>query len=285
MTRLRDDRGFTLIEVLLAASLMLIILAAALTTLERSVVVNKENQLLTDDTETARNAIDLLSRDIRDATAYQTAANTTAASVVRAGAQDFAFKTVDPSAAATTGNDYRVRTVRYCYAATANRLVRQVKADVNTPPSTCPASGWSTSTQVPNVVNGTRAMFEYDSATPDLITRATVRLYVDSTPDKAPVETPLVSGVFLRNANRAPVSSFTALAAPKLHVQLNGSASLDPDGGVLTYTWKDGATVIPQSGPVVDYIATSSGPHTFTLTVADPGGLTHTSTQSVSVMP
>jgi prepilin-type N-terminal cleavage/methylation domain-containing protein len=286
MTRLRDARGFTLIEVLLAASLMLVVLAAALTTLERSVVVNKENQLLTDDTESARNAIDLLSRDIRDATAYQTTANTTAASVVRAAAQDFAFKTVDPNAAATTGNAYRVRTVRYCYAASAKRLVRQVKPDVNTPPAECPAAGgWATTTQVPYMVNATRPMFEYDSATPDLITRATVRLYVDSTPNKAPVETPLVSGVFLRNANRAPVASFTANAAPKLHVQLNGSASLDPDGGVLTYTWKDGAIVIPQTGPVVDYIATSSGPHTITLTVTDPGGLTHTTTQPVTVVP
>jgi prepilin-type N-terminal cleavage/methylation domain-containing protein len=286
MRRVRDSHGFTLIEVLLAASLMLVVLAAALTTLERSVVLNKKNQQLTEDTETARNAIDLLARDIRDATAYQTAANTAAASVLRAGTQDFAFKTVDPTAAASTGNDYRVRTVRYCYAAASNRLLRQVKADINTPPAQCPAAGgWTTNVTIPNVANGTRPLFEYDSATNDLVTRATVHLFVDSTPGKAPLETSLTSGVFLRNANRAPTASFTALASPKLHVQLNGSASADPDGGVLVYTWKDGSTVIPQTGPVLDYIATSSGSHTFTLTVTDPGGLTHTTTQQVTVLP
>jgi prepilin-type N-terminal cleavage/methylation domain-containing protein len=285
MRRLRDTRGFTLIEVLLAATLMLVILGAALTTLERSVTINKKNQQLTDDTEAARNAIDLLARDIRDATAYQTTANTTASSVLVAGTQDFAFKTVDPKAAASAGNTYRVRTVRYCYAATSKRLVRQVKADVNTPPAQCPAAGgWTTNSTIPNVVNGTRPMFTYDSANKDLVTRATVSLYVDSTPNKAPVETPLISGVFLRNANRAPTSSFTAIPGPKLHVQLNGSASADPDGGVLTYAWKDGSTVMPQTGPVVDYIAASSGSHTFTLTVTDPGGLTQTTTQTVTVL-
>ena len=43
--------------------------------------------------------------------------------------------------------------------------------------------------------------------------------------------------------------------------------------------------MIPQTGPVLDYIATSSGLHTFTLTVTDPGGLTHTATQQVTVLP
>ena len=205
--------------------------------------------------------------------------------MLRAGTQDFAFKAVDPKAAASTGNDYRVRTVRYCYAAASKRLLRQVKADINTPPAECPAAGgWTTNVTIPYVVNGSRPLFEYDSATPDLVTRATVNLFVDSTPNKEPRETSLTSGVFLRNANRAPTASMTAIAAPKLHVQLNGSASADPDGGVLTYTWKDGSTVIPQTGPVVDYIAASSGVHTFTLTVTDPGGLTHTVTQQVTVL-
>ena len=85
MRRVRDSHGFTLIEVLLAASLMLVILAAALTTLERSVVLNKKNQQLTEDNETARNAIDLLARDIPTPPPTRTAANTAAGSVLRAG--------------------------------------------------------------------------------------------------------------------------------------------------------------------------------------------------------
>jgi hypothetical protein len=43
--------------------------------------------------------------------------------------------------------------------------------------------------------------------------------------------------------------------------------------------------VIPNTGAVVDYVAATAGAHTFTLTVTDRGGLTHTVSQSVTVLP
>jgi len=68
------------------------------------------------------------------------------------------------------------------------------------------------------------------------------------------------------------------------------AAALDPrisrtvcDGGLLSYTWFDGSTQLPQTGAVVDYVAPGSGSHTFTLTVTDNGGLTSTTTQTVTV--
>ena len=284
MTRLRSDQGHTLIELLLAAMLTLLISGAALTTLERGVTLNKKNQQLMDDTEASRNAIDLLARDIRDATAYQTTSNTSAASVLLANPQDFVFKTVDPKAAVTTGNDYRVRTVRYCYSPTTKMLLRQTRANAVLPGASCPDTSWTTTARVPNVVNAARPLFTYDSADANLITRAIMSLFVDSTPNRAPVETPLSSGVFLRNASRPPEASFTAIATD-MHVQLNGSASLDPEGGTLKYTWKDGATTLEQALPVVDYVAPTAGTHTFTLTVTDRGGLTATTTQTLTVQP
>lgn len=285
MSRAREQDGFTLVELLVAASLMLVVMAAALTTLERYVFNNQQNQRLADDVETARNGMDLMVRDARNATAYQTTLNTTDASVLRAGPADFVFKSVDPNTAASTGNDYRVRTVRYCYSAGSSIVLRQVIAGAAVPSSACPDTAWRTTSTIPGVVNAGRDVFTYDAAAAAGVTQASVDLFIDATPNRAPVETPLHSGVFLRNANRAPTAGFTASASPNLHVRLNGSASLDPDGGTLTYTWKDGGTMIPQNGPVVDYVATTGGTHTFSLTVTDRGGLTATTTQTITVQP
>jgi type II secretory pathway pseudopilin PulG len=283
MTRLRSQSGHTLVELLLAAMLTLLISAAALTTLQRSVTLNKRNQQLTEDTEASRNAIDLLARDTRDSTAYQTAANATAAAVLRADPTDFVFKTVDPKGTASANNTYRVRSVRYCYTGTS--LLRQTKTDAVLPAGACPDTSWTTTASVPFVVNGARSMFTYDSADPTAVTKAVMSLWVDSTPNKAPVETPLSTGVFLRNANRSPAAAFTATAAPDQHVSLNGSSSLDPDGESLKFAWKDNGVVIPNTTPVVDYVAATTGIHTFTLTVTDRGGLTSTTTQDVTVLP
>ena len=284
MSRLREEHGFTLIELLLAAMLTLLISAAALTTLERGVTLNKQNQQLMDDTEASRNAIDLLSRDIRDATAYQTTANNSAYAVLRADPQDFVFKTVDPRGTASSSNVYRVRTIRYCLAS-GNRMLRQMKADAVLPAATCPDTSWQTTARVPYVVNGARPLFTYDSSDTTQVTRAVMSLFVDSTPNRAPVETPLSSGVFLRNANRPPTSAFTASASPGLHVQLNGSSSLDPDGGSLKYAWSIDGAPIDKVTPVVDFVAPSAGDHTFTLTVTDRGGLTNSIDQLVTVLP
>ena len=285
MSAMRDERGFTLVELLLVCVLMLVITGAVLTTLEHNVTGNRRNQLATQDGEAARNAADLVARDARNASAYTTAASAVPTSVLRADPQDFVFKTVDPTAAATTGNDYRIRTVRYCYAASSRRLVRQVKADVATPAAACPDPAFSTTASVGAVANGTRALFSYDSAVPGWVTRVGFDLYVDSTPGKAPAEAAVHSGVFLRNTNRPPTAAFDPIALPGRHVQLNATASSDPDGGVLSYAWTDNGTALVPKGPVVDYVAPASGARTFTLVVTDRDGLTATTQQTVTVLP
>lgn len=66
-------------------------------------------------------------------------------------------------------------------------------------------------------------------------------------------------------------------------VTLNGSASSDPDGDTLNFVWKDAAT-----GNIVGTAANVSlsvplGPHSFTLTVTDPGGLSSSASVLVTV--
>ncbi len=284
MSRLADSRGFTLIELLLAMTLMLIVMGAALVTFERYVVLNGTNQDLAFDTENARNAMDLLSRDARNATAYQTASNASGTSVLRATDTDFVFKAVDPGSASSATNTYGIGTVRYCLAPSTQRLLRQQRTDAVVPSTACPDTNWTTTATVPSVVNDSRPVFSYDSTDPSRISSVAVDLFLDDTPNRAPVETPLHSGVFLRNTNRPPQAAFTASVQPNGHVRLNGSSSSDPDAGSLTYSWKDGSTVIAQTSPVVDYVVTTTGTHTFTLTVTDRGGLSSTTTQTVTVL-
>jgi hypothetical protein len=67
-------------------------------------------------------------------------------------------------------------------------------------------------------------------------------------------------------------------------VSLNGSHSTDPEGGLVTFTWADGATAVPGAGSLVNYQAPTTGSHTFTVTVKDPGGLTATATCQANVV-
>lgn len=65
-------------------------------------------------------------------------------------------------------------------------------------------------------------------------------------------------------------------------VTLNGTASSDADGDVLTYQWSDG-TVSLGTGSTLN-ANLSMGAHVINLTVTDPGGLTAHDTVTVSVV-
>ena len=82
--------------------------------------------------------------------------------------------------------------------------------------------------------------------------------------------------MILRNQNREPVSEFTLTvtnptSSPRL-LQLNGSASSDPEGQALDYVWYIDGVAITTKGIVVQ-ISVAAGTHTFVLKVTDPAGL------------
>ena len=62
---------------------------------------------------------------------------------------------------------------------------------------------------------------------------------------------------------------------------LDGSGSTDPDGGALSFTWREGATILGTGSPLT--VGLPVGVHTLTLTVTDPGGLTATDTVAVTI--
>jgi hypothetical protein len=64
---------------------------------------------------------------------------------------------------------------------------------------------------------------------------------------------------------------------------LNGAGSSDPDNDTLAYSWSDGVSVIGTSQNLS--VTRPVGTHTFTLTVTDPYGASHSDDVSVIVRP
>jgi hypothetical protein len=106
---------------------------------------------------------------------------------------------------------------------------------------------------------------------------------VDGNGDGSPVRD---MGAF-EYGRRAPTATATATPArgPRSTAFAFHGAGSDPDAGdTLSYAWRfdDGATA---SGPDVQHSFAGLGPHTATLTVTDPTGLSATTTTTATVDP
>lgn len=292
----REEGGFTLVEVLIAASLMLVILFATFNMLENFSRANVRTADLINSIDSARNAQSRLTRDVRDATAATTTTVPGGSVLVRAAPQDLVMRRIDPFGKSDATNATGTQTVRWCLDH-KQLLHRQVAAGVSDPVPACPDNRknvWTDTIQADNIVNGERAVFTYNSTVLEEISSVNTFLAIDRNPAKAPAEATLSSGVFLRNQNRAPVAAFTAVSLGGRNLQLNGQASRDPEGGILNYDWTDGATnqcgtgstaCLPYKSAVANYVAPAAGPRSITLRVTDVDGLSHTVTKTVDVRP
>jgi FOG: PKD repeat len=82
-------------------------------------------------------------------------------------------------------------------------------------------------------------------------------------------------------SNQPPVASFS-YGTNGLTVNVNGSASTDPDGTIASYAWTfgDGGTA---TGATAAHTYAAAGTYTVTLTVTDNGGATNSLSKSVTV--
>jgi prepilin-type N-terminal cleavage/methylation domain-containing protein len=299
VSRLHDDRGFTLAELLVGMTLFLIVIGAALTSFNVMETKGRLNALLQDSQQRARQTVIVLSRQLRNLAGPDEnqpgAFDPATASFTPASPYDVVFKTVDPNGPNAGLNPTNVERVRYCLDSGAPaKLWRQTQTWTTSaapaPPTTasCPDPGWpGTARVVADSINNRysgqdRPVFMYDSSDPSAIHTVRVSLWIDVNPGKPPTESNLQSGVFLRNQNRAPTASFQWSPGGAGHVVLNASASNDPEGQTLSYTWKEGATKLG-TGIVFDWGPASTGIHTITLEARDPAGQLGTASQTVTV--
>jgi type II secretory pathway pseudopilin PulG len=253
--RLRDERGFTLAEVLVVAALLIVVLGAAVTPFQLLQRTTRAAENQNDSQDNARNAVDAVAHQLRNVMGQTQL-------VDRAGAYDVVFETVDPLFKPDGSSNARnLMRVRYCLDTSAGSSVpgllweqelRWTMAATPTtmPSSACPDAGFGGRRLVAGAITNRlggqdRPLFRYSPSTSPLasITAVRIDLYSDLKPNEAPAETRLTSGVFLRNQNGAPTASATVTATgPPRQVVLNGGASSDPENLPLTFRWCDLST-------------------------------------------
>lgn len=257
MTTARSENGWTLIELLVAMTLMMIVLSATLTALDVFGSTTRRTTLTNDQQEQARRTIDLLTRQLRNLASPTTGLQT----IAYAGPEKIIFQTTDPSKQWVA---YCLQTSGANQASDTNSILwyqtfasNDPNAAAPTPGDTsCPDSGaWTTSQQVVrNITNDNgpdRALFTYGSytatnlATPvanrSQIVRVASSLFSDIDVTKSPAETELGSEVFLRNQNQPPQAAFRASPSGNTFT-LDGGASTDPEGRTLKMDWYEVAS-------------------------------------------
>jgi len=282
MHSVRQQDGFTLVEVLIVSVLMIVVLGATLTALssfQRNISVNQKQNEAQD---TARAGMDLMARDMRN---LASPTRDQPLALDQNAAQNIVFQAEGRAKPAGSLNASNTTRVRYCLGPD-RKVYRQIQtwqsAVFPGMPSTsqCPgpdaaegAAAWTaglTRVVAENVSNGTRPLFGYNAVDPRDVTEVNMVLYVDATPTAPPAETTLQSAVYLRNQNRKPTAVFSvALANSGTSIIMNASESTDPEEKPLTFQWFLDGTALAGATKVVHTATVSAGTHSVYVRVSD----------------
>jgi hypothetical protein len=291
-----DERGaMGLVELLVAMTIFIGVLGATLFTFMTFDNLNRRDVSRTASQDSARTAVDRLARNLRNLASPTIAVPQ---AVDKATDYDLIFQTVNPIGPNTGANAANIKRVRWCLNATdlSNEKLyvqEQTWTTLTTPAvpdtSSCPGGGWTTTTVLAsNLTNNyggvSRPLFAYNSSTLTAVREIHVDLYSDLDPAKAPNETHITTGVFLRNQNASPVAAFSYALSGSSAIVLNGSLSYDPEGDSLTYSWLDNGIKVG-SGVTYSLPVTSNSNHSIQLQVFDPAGLEGDSTTSSVHVP
>lgn len=321
LDRLRQERGLSLVELLVAMVLAVVVFGATLDVLVNYTHLETGSQERLDAQNSARLGVDRIVRQLRNIASPVTSPKL----LERATPYDVVFQTIGSAGVnnSTCGSNTTCdERVRYCIpqdTSTGTASDEQVIGETQTwTTATPPSSPWSSDSSVtipcpdnplpsgvtksivvaPYVTNRYQqrsdrpAFYFNDGSDPsDLSSVFTVQidLFVNPTPSVPAAESEIKSGAFLRNQPRSPVAHFTPLYTGNGGVVLNGGVSYSPDGEDLTYSWTCISTSCPDSSALtssnqglVDWNP-GAGTYTVQLTVTDETGLTATDIETVTV--
>jgi type II secretory pathway pseudopilin PulG len=255
--RLRSEGGWTLIELLVAMTLMLIVLSATLTSFNAFSNNARRSTQFNDQQDRVRNVMDQIIRQTRNLANPTTGAGVTMSTIAYADSGNLVFQTTDP----------QKQWVRYCLntstapsTAARESIWYQTTTTATLPASavngTCPStdSTWQKSTLVADYVTNQasgppdRPLFSYFSKTGPMptvpvpaadttkIVRVAMSVFLKLEPNRPPAEAQLASAAYMRNQNQAPRASFDTDVAGTTYT-FDGGASSDPEGRTLEYDW------------------------------------------------
>jgi type II secretory pathway pseudopilin PulG len=289
---MRREDGMTLIEILVASSIMIVVISSTLFAFERFNIASKRTEDQNDAQAQARNALDLMTRQLRN---HAAPAPDQQIGIDKAQSYDLVFQTVDKPKPGGSLNSRNVRRVRYCFDASvpANGKIwtqSQTWTAAASPavPSTasCPDPAWGNqqviASRVTNRYAGqNRSVWQFNSADIAHISALRTQLFTDLDPARLPKEQTLDTTVYFRNANEAPDATFTYFVSPNGAVILNATGSSDAEGGRVTYDWSVGGVSIGNG--LTNQYEPGPGTYSVTLTVSDDAGMSESTTQSITV--
>lgn len=290
MSRLRDERGFSVGELLVAMTLATVVFGAAVSAFTGFVDTSGESRRRSVAQDGVRTAVDRIALQARSA---MSPGGTTHPIELQSNYDLVFLAPVD--GASLVGNPRGLAHVRFCLDTTAGRLWRQSAPYATgaqaAPPSTsaCPSPAWARSDAVAaDIVNHRGAspvpLFSVTADAGGRVTDLAVRALVDPDPDKGVKAADLRTKVTLRNANRPPTAMLNCQGFANGNATCDASASVDPDGELLSYAWKmDGGALTEKSSRLSQTALAAGSTHSFTVTVTDSGGHSESATKSVTI--
>ena len=294
MSRVTSERGFTLVELMVAIVMATIVLGAAVTAYVSFLTQSAKSDRRANSQDAARRAMDAITTQLRSAMATNQSGNQPIEDI-----RDYSITYLAPYPnAVMQGNPLGLQHVRYCLSisTTASATLWRQTAPYNNssktaPPAsgtaTCPSSAYTT--QVPVVQNLVNQLltpavpfFTPTTDSSGSVTDVGMRAYVnvDTSKDKA---VNLQSSVTLRNLNHRPTATISCNGASNGHVICDASGSTDQDNQTLSFQWSvDGAVQTETSYRLDKSGLVSGSTHTYSVTVTDTGGLTNSASATVT---
>jgi prepilin-type N-terminal cleavage/methylation domain-containing protein len=290
VTRLREEDGFTLVELLVTMLILTIIFGAVLGAFEAFQRFTVTSNARADTQDMVRNAVDVMTQRLRGAVDSGTASG-----VDRANANDLVVRVVDPALSGGS-NAARQAYLRYCVDPSTQKLYAQSLGWTTAAPATLPVSacgsttGWATTDQLADHVTTAGGNIFSFSPSASAVSKVGIDLTSDLDPARPPAATQLRTGVVLRNLNQPPTAQLSCVGAGSGSVTCDSTGSSDDSGQALGLAWSYAAgacpaasyTAIGATTILINQTGLSPGQYCFKLVVTDSSGMTGTSTATVA---